>query len=402
MYTVRPEEVGLSSARLERLRTVMQGYVDRNQLAGLITLVARHGKVAHSECYGMMDMEASRPMQPDTLFRIYSMTKPITCVAFMMLFEQGHFLLNDPVSKFIPEFRDLKVFARTGEAGVEVADLEREITIRDLLTHTAGLGYGLYEDTPVEDMYRAEGLFSPLGVLQVALPEMVHMLARLPLAHQPGSDWRYSMAHDVIGYLISVMADVPFDAFLKERVFEPLGMGDTGFFVPREKLDRFAALYGAAGGGGLALLDAPPTSPFLNPECHPSGGGGLVSTASDYLRFAQMLLNRGRLGGTRLLSRKTIELMTTNHLLDELVPIHFGPDPVPGMGYGLGFGVLVNPAQSGTLGSEGLFQWGGAAGTYFWVDSREDLIGLVMPQFFFLEEPVGKVFQNLTYQAIVD
>jgi CubicO group peptidase (beta-lactamase class C family) len=398
MNTVTPEEVGLSSARLERLRTVMQGYVDQGKLAGLVTLVARRGEVAHFDCFGMMDIEAGKPMRPDTIFRIYSMTKPITCVAFMMLFEEGRFLLNDPVSKFIPEFADLMVFVGTTETGVVVTDMDREITIRDLLTHTAGLGYGFVDETPVEKMYQAEEFFTL--VLQPSLPEMIQRLVRLPLAHQPGTCWRYSMAHDVIGHLVSVIADRPFDVFLEERVFGPLGMEDTGFFVPGDKLDRLAALYQPGETGGITLLDAPATSPFLNPDNTPSGGGGLVSTTSDYLRFGQMLLNEGEADGTRLLSRKTIELMTMNHLSDELLSAGSGPGP--GMGYGLGFGVLVDVAQSGGLGSEGLFGWSGAAATRFWADPREELIGLLMPQLFFGDEPIGDLFQNLAYQAIVD
>jgi len=402
MNMIIPQEVGLSSARLERLRTVMQGYVDQGKLAGLITLVARRGKVAHFECFGMMDIEAGKPMRPDTIFRIYCMTRPITCVAFMMLFEEGRVLLNDPVSKFIPEFADLRIFVETSETGIIVTDMDREITIRDLLIHTAGLGYGLFEDTPVEDMYRAAGILSPIVVLQVSFEEMIRKLARLPLAHQPGDRWRYSLAHDVIGYLISVIADVPFDLFLQERLFQPLGMVDTGFFVPLCNLDRFAALYGPGEGGRLNLADKPASSPFLNPNITPSGGAGLVSTTSDYLRFGQMLLNGGELDGTRLLSRKTVELMTANHLADELLPMHFGPDPMPGMGYGLGFGVCLDVAQSGILGSQGRFGWDGAAATYFWVDPKEELIGLMMLQLFIGEVPIEDLFQNLAYQAIVD
>jgi len=404
MNIFAPEEVGLSSARLERISAVMQGYVDHGKLAGLITLVARRGKVAHFECFGMMDVEVGKPMRPDTIFRIYSMTKPVSSVAFMTLFEEGRFLLNDPVSKFIPEFANLKVFVGANEAGVVVTDLEREITIRDLLTHTAGLGYGLLEDTPVEDMYRAAGFLDGL-VRRVSDKELVQRLAKLPLAHQPGRRWRYSLAHDVIAHLISVIADMPFDVFLEDRVFGPLGMVDTGFFVPDDKVDRLAALYHSGGTGDLILFDAPTTSVYLNPDNHPSGGSGLVSTVSDYLRFAHMLLNGGELDDIRLLSRKTVKLMTTNHLSDELIPIHFGPRPVPVFtGYGLGFGVLVGAVQSGILGSEGAFGWGGAAGTYYWVDPREQLIGLMMPQHLRLasQEPVREIFGNLTYKAVID
>jgi CubicO group peptidase (beta-lactamase class C family) len=378
----------------------MQGYVDQGKLAGLITAVARHGEVAHFECFGMMDIEAAKPMRPDTIFRIYSMTKPITCAAFMMLLEEGGVLLHDPVSRFIPDFADLKVFVERTEAGITYTDTVREITVRDLLTHTSGLGYGLFEDSPVEDLYRAEQFFQL--VLQPTLPEMIHKLAGLPLAHQPGTCWRYSMAHDVIGYLVELIAEMPFDEFLQVRLLGPLGMRDTGFFVPREKHDRLSAAYQRADAGELAPLDPPASSPFSNPDNTPSGGGGLVSTTGDYLRFAQMMLNRGELDGVRLLSRKTVELMTMNHLAEGLLPYRLGTELRPGMGYGLGLGVRMDVAQSGLLGSRGAYSWGGAAGTYFWVDPKEALIGLLLRQLANGEEPLGRLFQNLVYQAIAD
>jgi CubicO group peptidase (beta-lactamase class C family) len=334
---------------------------------------------------------------------MYSMTKPITCVAFMMLFEEGRFLLSDPVSRFIPEFANLKVFVERTDAGVTVTDMEREITLRDLLTHTAGLGYGLFEDTPVEDMYREHGFLTlPVKLLGPSLPEMIQKLGRLPLAHQPGTCWRYSLAHDVIGYLVGVISDTPFDRFLQERVLGPLGMGDTGFYVPAGRLDRLPALYLPGGPDGLTMVDAPSTSLFLNPDNTPSGGGGLVSTATDYLRFAQMLLNGGELDGTRLLSRKTVDMMTMNHLPDRLRPYHVGPFFEEGMGYGLGLGVVMDRVQARTLKSEGTVSWGGAAGTDFWVDPEEELVGLLMTQCLDLDEPVAGVFHNLIHQAIVE
>jgi CubicO group peptidase (beta-lactamase class C family) len=400
MNTVTPEEVGLSSSRLEHLRTVAQGYVDQGKLAGLITLVARRGKVAHFQCYGMMDIEAKKHMQPDTIFRIYSMTKPITCFALMMLIEEGRVLLNEPVSKFIPEFGDLKVFVGSTGTGIETTDLERDMTISHLLTHTAGLSYDVTVLTPIEDMYRAAGLFDSLRVLQVPLPEMVQKLAALPLAFQPGSDWRYSVAHDVIGYLVSRISGRPFDTFLEERIFEPLGMEDTGFFVPQEKLHRFAAMYSAPGEDGFSLLDAPATSPFSRQEGPLSGGVGLVSTTSDYLRFAQVLLNGGELEGIRLLSRKTIHMMTTNQLPDELVPIGF-EDPWPGIGYGFGLGVVVDPGRQIVRESEGMYFWGGHAGTSFRADPKQELIALIMPQALHYGEP-GSTLRPLIHQAIVD
>jgi CubicO group peptidase (beta-lactamase class C family) len=380
MNTVIPEEVGLSSERLEQLRSVAQGYVDKGELAGLITLVARRGKVAHLECYGSMDIEAEKPMHPDTIFRIYSMTKPITCVALMMLAEEGLIALDDHVTKFIPEFEDLKVFVKTTETGIELAEVRGEMTIWHLLTHTSGLSYDVLVHTPVEDMYREAELYDSLRVLQVPLQDLVKTLADLPLGFQPGGEWRYSVAHDVIGYLVGLISGVPFDRFLEQRIFRPLGMDDTGFFVPKDKLDRFAAMYSAPGEDGIRLLDAPATSPFSRSNRSPSGGVGLVSTTLDYLRFAQMLLDDGKFEGVRLLSRETVQMMTSNQLPNELLPIAFGTNSWSGIGYGLGFGVNIGANQTRTQGSKGPFMWLGHAGTYFWVDPNEALIGLIMPQ----------------------
>jgi len=399
LNTIRPEDVGFSASRLSRIGTVMQGYVDQNKLAGLITMVARCGKVVRLERFGMMDLEAAKPMQLDTIFRIYSMTKSITSVALMMLYEEGQFQLNDPVSKFIPEFADVKVFTGATEEGFEVTELEREITIRDLLTHTAGLTYDFFEDSPVDAMYLEADLHQPDRTLE----EMIHKIVKLPLVHQPGTAWRYSMATDVLGYLIEVISGISLDVFLEQKILKPLGMEDTGFYVPEAKLGRLAATYGPVENGGLELLDAPATSQYSKPPRFLSGGTGLVSTASDYMRFAQMLLDGGELDGVRLLSRKTIELMTINHLPDELIPIQLRPHTLHGCGFGLGFRVLVNVAQAGRLGSEGEFGWGGAASTSFFVDPKEELIGLLltqlMPSRYY---PIRDEFKVLVYQALID
>jgi len=377
----------------------MQGYVDQNKLAGTIAVVARRGKVAYLERFGMMDLEAAKPMQFDTIFRIYSMTKPITSVALMMLYEEGQFQLNDPVSKFIPKFADVKVFAgATGEA-FELTELEREITIWHLLTHTAGLSYDFFEDSPVDAMYLEADLHRPDRTAE----EVVHEIVKLPLVHQPGAAWRYSMATDVLGYLIEVISGMTLDVFFEEKILKPLGMEDTDFYVPEAKLDRFAAEYGPTENGGIELLDASATSQYTKPTRFLSGGIGLVSTASDYMRFLQMLLNGGELDGTRLLGRKTVELMTINHLPDELIPIQVQPHTLHGCGFGLGFRVLVNLAQAGRLGSEGEFGWGGAASTSFFVDPKEQLIGLLltqlMPSRYY---PIRNEFKVLVYQALVD
>ena len=432
MNTVAPEEVGFSASRLSRIDTWMQGYIDQNKLAGTIVMVARCGKVAYLERFGMMDLEAAKPMQFDTIFRIYSMTKPVVSVALMMLFEEGQFQLDDHVSKFIPGFADVKVLAGAAKEGADnrhpaddenpfqLTELEREITIRHLLMHTAGLTYDFFDDSPVDAMYRETEILSPLGILQVPLREMIQRLVKLPLTHQPGTAWRYSMATDVLGYLIEVLSGMSLDVFLEEKIFKPLGMEDTGFYVPEAKLDRFAAMYGPTENGGVEILDAPATSPYSKPTRCLSGGAGLVSTASDYARFAQMLLDRGEVDGAarlsvrlsahaevtpkpRLLGRKTIELMTANHLPDALIPIQVQPHILHGCGFGLGFRVLVNATRAGVLASEGEFGWGGAASTSFFVDPKEKFFGLLltqlMPSRYY---PIRNEFRVLVYQALVD
>jgi CubicO group peptidase (beta-lactamase class C family) len=403
MQIAAPGEVGFSVSRLSRVGTWMQSYVEQNKLAGLIALVARRGRVIYFERAGLMDVEAAKPMQFDTIFRIYSMTKPVTTVALMMLYEEGRFQLYDPVSRFIPEFADVKVLAGGTEREFEQAEPKRAITIRDLLTHTAGLGYGFDQDSPIEEMHREAGMFGgPLSTLQIPLREMVRILVKLPLIYQPGTEWRYSVATDVLGYLIEVISGMSLDAFFEERVFGPLGMEDTGFYVPEAKLGRFAAMYGPAENGGVELLDAPATSPFAKPALGLSGGAGLVSTASDYARFCQMLLNGGALDGVRLLGRKAVELMRTNHLPDELIPIQVRPHILHGCGFGLGFRVLVNVAQAGRLGSEGEFGWGGLASTSFFIDPEEQLIGLLLTQLAPSRYyPVRNEFKVLVYQALV-
>ena len=406
METVAPEKVGFSSNKLNRIGAWMRGYVEQDKLAGAVAVAVRHGQVAYRERFGLMDREAARPMQFDTIFRIYSMTKPVASVALMMLYEEGRFQLTDPVSRFIPGFANLMAFVAATKRGmIIVDDLEREMTIQHLLTHTAGLAYGLSADSPIEALYHEAGIFDsgPLHIMQVTLPEMIQRLVELPLAHQPGSAWRYSQATDVLGYLVEVISGMPLDAFFEEKIFKPLGMEDTGFYVPEEKLDRLAALYGPAQGGGVQLLEAPATSSFARPTRCLSGGIGLVSTASDYARFAQMLLNGGELEGARLLGRKTVELMTMNHLPRELVPIQMGAHTLHGCGFGLGFRVRVDAARSGMLGSEGEYGWGGYASTSFFVDPRENLVGLLLTQLAPSRHyPIRNEFKVLVYQALVD
>ncbi len=377
----------------------MQGYVDRGELPGLITLIARQGKVVHCEKFGSMDIEAEKPMQADTIFRIYSMTKPITTVAAMMLYEEGHFLLSDPVAKFIPAFRDVKVFGNSTGGATDLIDLEREMTVRDLMTHTSGLTYAFHGDSPVDAMYTQADLFRRDRTLR----DNVEKLVKIPLVHQPGSAWRYSVATDVLGYLIEVIAETRLEVFLQERIFTPLQMTDTDFYVPEEKIGRFAALYKLAEDGGLALLDPPATGEYATPPLNISGGGGLVSTTADYLRFAQMVLNGGQLDGTRLLGRKTVALMTINHLPEQVLPMTLLNKTFHGYGFGLGFSVITDIAATQDFESVGNYGWGGAAGTYFWNDPEEALIGLLMTQFMpGMHYPLGAQLKVLAYQALVD
>ncbi len=300
-------------------------------------------------------------------------------------------------------FKDARVYVDATESGLELAEPEREVTIRDLLTHTSGLVYGNPEGSPVEAMVWQADREAEKVVPDETLEEWIQRLVKLLLAHQPGRRWRYGLSTDVLGYLIEVISGLAFDEFLKQRILVPLGMDDTSFHVPPEKIDRLATMYGPAEGGGIQVVDAPATSKYSRPKRFLSGGVGLVSTASDYLRFAQMLLNGGELSGVRLLGRKTVGLMTMNHLPDELIPIQLEPFSLDGVGFGLGFWLLTNIAQAGVLGSEGAYWWGGMASTYFWVDPREELIGLIMPQFMPIGHyPLSEEYCALTYQAMVD
>ena len=310
---VTPEQVGLSAARLDRVRTWMHQWVDSGKLAGMVTCVMRKGQLAFAEVYGKADVARDKPMRPDTIFRIYSMTKPLTSTAIMMLYEEGRFQLDDPISKFIPAFANPRVYVGGSRGKMETVPAEREINFRDLLTHTSGLTYGFMESTPVDAAYRAKDGVD-FQTADTSLKQVVEKLATIPLIAQPGKAWNYSVATDVLGYLVEVISGQPFEKYLKEKVIDPLRMIDTDFHVPKEKHDRFAANYSAGAGGKLDLIDDPAKSRYLAPRKVNSGGGGLVSTAADYLRFCQFMLNKGELDGVRLLGRKTVELMTMNHL----------------------------------------------------------------------------------------
>jgi CubicO group peptidase (beta-lactamase class C family) len=397
-----PETVGMSSTRLERLSDKMQSYVDRRQLPGAVTMVARHGKVVQFEQYGMMDAENGKEMRRDALFRIYSMTKPVTGVAVMILFEEGRFLLTDPVAKYLPEFETLRVYVG-GSTDDPETEPARPITIEQLLTHTSGLAY----DDPgpgVNEMYREADLWTV-----TSLQGFIEKLTRLPLLYQPGTRWHYSVSMDVLGRLVEVVAGQPFDRFLAERIFEPLGMVDTGFSVPPENAVRLTALYHATPDGGYERVAGPRTDSARDPDRVPFGGGGLISSATDYLRFAQMLTNGGELGGVRILGRKTVDLMFGDHLGSR-----YGSEPLAGFepwlqsnASGVGFGytgaVVTDPALSGLPGTVGQFFWGGWASTFFFVDREEQLVGMILAQLIPSDAyPLRADARILTYQALVD
>lgn len=395
MHIGKPEEMGFCNQRLARITTKMRHYVDEQKLAGISTLIARRGQVVHFEQVGMANIEAGTPMAADTLFRIYSMTKPITSVAVLMLLEESRFRLNDPVADYLPEFKDSRVLDNTN-----LVKPQRPMTIRDLLTHTAGLSYGFDENYHLDQLYGQQVWSAVENNPDLTLAEWIGTIARLPLAYHPGTRYRYSVATDVLGYLVQVVSGLPFADFLQERIFAPLGMNDTYFTLPAEKLNRFATNYGPKEGGGLQVIDAPQNSRYVRPTQRPSGGGGLLSTSGDYLRFTQLLLNRGELDGVRLLGRKSVELMTTNHLPDG---IYVDNDPTTGLGFGLGVSVLLDLGKGQTLGSVGTYGWGGAANTNFWIDPREEMIGILMLQFMPSGTyPVTPDFRILAYQALVD
>ncbi|MBY0299613.1 MAG: beta-lactamase family protein [Methylobacterium sp.] len=382
----------------------MRAYVEAGKLAGLSVTVGRGGAVAWSRARGLCDLDRNRPMAPETIVRIYSMTKPLTSVAVMMLYEEGRFQLDDPVTRFLPEFRGMRVLTGGSRRKWESVPAERDITVRDLLTHTAGLTYGFMESTLVDAMYRDEGV--DFQTAETSLAEVVAKAAALPLLSQPGAEWNYSIATDVLGHLVAVVSGVPFDVFLRERVIRPLGMRDTDFHVPRDKLDRFASNYAFGPDGRLALIDDAREGRYARPRAVASGGGGLVSTAADYARFCRFILNGGDLDGVRLLGRKSVALMTTNHLRGDLADMgqpRFSESSYSGIGFGLGFSVMLDPAKAQILGTPGEVAWGGAASTAFWIDPAEDLFVILLTQLMPSSAlPLRRELRVLTYAALVD
>ncbi|QYY28311.1 beta-lactamase family protein [Cupriavidus pinatubonensis] len=408
------ETQGMSRERLARIeRFIDESYVANGKLPGALVQVWRRGELALNSVLGVADRERQVPLAEDSIFRIYSMTKPVTSVAIMMLVEQCKIALDDPVSKYIPAWEKLGVHAGGFMESFQTKPAARPMLVVDLLRHTSGLTYGFQQNTNVDAAYRK----LKLGELATegTLDEMIDKLAGLPLEFSPGEAWNYSVSTDVLGYLVGKVSGIPFETFLKERIFEPLGMVDTGFHVPEDKVARFCACYaiGVLGSKvisnkGPMLQDDPRASPYLKPPSFISGGGGLVSTAADYMRFARMLLQGGELDGVRLLGPKTLKLMTANHLpggvdLPAMSRSMFSEATYDGVGFGLGFATTVTPASTLIPGSAGDFFWGGAASTFFWVDPQEDLIGLFLTQLLPSSAyPVRRQLRTLVYSAITE
>ena len=390
--TASPGAVGMSQNALARIGPAMQAYVDDGRLAAVMTMVARRGQVVHWEAVGTRDTATGDPVERNDIFRIYSMTKPVTSVAVMILVEEGKVALDDPVSKFVPEFADVKVLA---DGGGRVA-ADGPMTVQHLLTHTSGLTYGFFGDSAVDRLYNQA---NPLTLAE-DLEDFGRRVAELPLIASPGTRWNYSVSTDILGRVVEVASGQAFDAFVEERILDPLGMDDTAFWVPEEKRGRFMANY-ARLGGNLVVADSPVDGQYTQPPAFPSGGGGLTSTASDYIRFAQMLLEGGSLDGVRILAPETVAKMRSNHLPDAMVPIELGAFLSPGYGFGLGFAVMVDADASPEPDHDGVFRWAGAANTFFWIDPEAELVGMVWTQFMpFAAYDIERECQTLVYEAI--
>jgi CubicO group peptidase (beta-lactamase class C family) len=403
MTSVQPESVGFSAQRLERLHAAIQDEINNKQLAGAVTILARHGKIVDYRTYGVRDLATSAPMTKDTIFRDYSMTKPVTGVAMMILYEEGKWLPSDPISKYIPEFANLKVFNGFDSTGkMLLAEPDHAPTMRELMSHSAGFTYG-NGDTPVDKMYSEVKMGTAKN-----LQEVIDRLAKIPLLYQPGHGWTYSMSMDIQGYIVEKLTGQSLPDFDRDHIFTPLGMKDAGFYVPADKRARFAAGYHEDKGELVAepTANGIPTDYDIQPTA-PSGGGGLVSTPEDYYHFAQMLLNQGQLDGTRILAPATVKLMTSNHLSEELLNGKFGIGQHimrPGFGYGYDCAVVFNPPDANLPDGKGTFFWDGAAGTWFWVDPTNDLVFVGMIQRRSSPDNHSLLYRShaLVYQALVD
>ena len=391
--SAKPDQAGMSAERLNRINTVMKEHVQAGRLAGASGLVARNGKIVFRSEWG--------DYKPDTIVRMYSMTKGVTGVAAMMLYEDGKFSLNDPLSRYLPEFAKTTVGKETTDAAGKrvfyAVPLDHPITVRDLFRHTSGLDYAGPKDESGENVYKKVEMMGGAPLVSFDLAEATRRLASVPLNEQPGTAFRYGYSIDVLGRLVEVLSGMTLDRYFEEKIFKPLGMKDTGFFVPEEKWSRLAVLYSPKPGGGIQKSTAPPQESFKKKPNLLLGGAGLTSTIDDYARFYQMLLNDGQLDGTRLLSRKSVELMRTDNLAG--LP-HIGVTLAPWAGFGLTFAVNPGPAKSAEPASAGSYWWGGAAGTSFWIDPTEKMFGIFLINILPPNNQAAQQFQRLTYLAI--
>jgi CubicO group peptidase (beta-lactamase class C family) len=404
MAVVKPETVGFSSQRLERLHALMKKTIDDKELSGMVTILSRHGKVVDYWNYGQRDVASGAPMTKDTIFRDFSMTKPVTGVAMMILYEQGKWLPSDPIAKFIPEFAHLKVYKGVDSEGKMIlVDPDHPPTISELMSHTAGFTYGFFGDSPVDHMYRDAKIFESKN-----LKEFIDKLAAIPLTYQPGKGWTYSVSMDIEGYIVEKLSGQSLPDFMRDNIYKPLGMEDAGFFVPAGKRDRFATLYVTDDQGKMAPAGANGFGGnYAEQPGMASGGGGMVSTAEDYYRFSEMLANGGELNGKRILAPATVKLMTSNHLAPSLLTGEFGiglQQMRPGFGYGYNCAVEFNPQEANLPDGKDTFLWDGAAGTWFWIDPTNDVVFIGM-----IQRQLGKGSPNveyesraLVYQALVD
>jgi len=394
----RPESVGFSPERLARLDAAMNAMVDSGRLPGVATMLVRHGKVVAVNVHGVKDLASGAPLTEDTVFRMYSQTKPVTGVAMMILYEEGRWKLDDPVTKYVPEFAGLKVYKGVDANGQPILEpIARSATMRELMSHTAGFAYGLMADNPVDKAYQDSGMLRA-----PSLRAVMQEAAALPLASQPGEQWKYSIAVDIQGYIVERLSGQSLPEFMHSRIFAPLNMRDTAFWVSEDRRGRFASLYALnPKTGAIVPAEGFMVLPVDRPPTAASGGGGLVSTLADYSRFAQMLANGGELDGARILAPSTIKLMASNHLTDAQLA---GEPLGAGVGFGLDVGVVMDPARAGTLAGKGTYSWGGAAGTWFWVDPENDVVFLGMIQVlggggaYRLDD----LSQALVYQALVE
>jgi CubicO group peptidase (beta-lactamase class C family) len=388
--TTTPEKEGFSKERLARLNEKFHSHVDEGRAAGIITLIARHGKIVHFDVYGKADMEAGSPMKANSLFRMFSMTKPVTSTALLMLYEEGKFQLDDPLETYFPEFKDLKVYVSGSGDQMQVEAPKRKPTVRDILRHTGGFGYG-FGASPVDKAYQEA------KVRDSDLQGMVSKLAKIPLAYQPGAQWMYSVSHDLQAALVEKLSGMKFENFVSMRILKPLDMKDSSLGVPAIDISRLTTNYGVQQ-GKLVPVDKPASSTYKGV----GGGSSLTSSARDYLRFAQMLANGGQLNGVRLLSPETVRLMRSNHLPDGVWMGMGQPGVNTGTGYGLGVSVLVDPVRRGNLGSKGEFGWSGAAATHFIIDPEKDIVGIFLTQ----KLPDDRIFYNefitMIYQAFME